>query len=164
MSQRLTDMLTLSVVPRWSIVGHTRPQTVADHTFRVMAIMLELAMETKTPLSFGGLVYAMLHDAPESRTGDIPTPGKEVIGSLEDYTKQLLPWWPDSSPVTPDERDLLRLADLIEAYTYILKWGVGPRAVRVAKSLELKIEDECPPTWLGAVRAMMVDILREEGR
>ena len=41
-ANRLTDLLALSHVPRWSIVRHVSPQNVGDHTFRVMVIYTEL--------------------------------------------------------------------------------------------------------------------------
>ena len=74
---RLTDLLALSHVPRWNIVRHTNPQNVADHTFRTMVIYTELCRRLQFEIHVPDLLAILHHDAPESRTGDIPTPAKQ---------------------------------------------------------------------------------------
>ena len=70
----LTDLLALSIVPRWSIVPHVHHQSVAEHSHRVAAIYLELCAQLNLPVSVEGLTWALCHDGAESRTG-----GKSVV-------------------------------------------------------------------------------------
>src|SRR5690606_20843295 len=75
----LTDALRASDVVRWQIVRVLKGQSVAEHSFNVALIALELADRLKVDRG-EVLHYAILHDLPEVLTGDIPTPTKRVIG------------------------------------------------------------------------------------
>lgn len=102
----------LAHVPRWVIVPTYRHQSVAEHTFRVMAIAKALAFWTAKP----GLVdqvthLAMDHDLEEAITGDIPAPAKGREITMSDI-------------VADPPRFIVRLADRIEAYAYLKTWGV----------------------------------------
>lgn len=71
----LTNALTdLAYVHRWTIVPTARPQSVAEHSFAVAALVARLgqALHLRTQ-AIATLVYlALLHDAEEAITGDIP--------------------------------------------------------------------------------------------
>lgn len=135
---KLTDLLALSHVPRWSIVPRIKEQTVADHTFRVMAILVEIRDRLLlAPNSIDGgtaLRWALMHDGEESRTADIPGVFKRRLGTaVVDTIQDICPWMNDENWL-PDTaaKHLVKLADLIETFTWIRKWGHGPHAEQVA--------------------------------
>lgn len=114
--RELSKLLKLSHVPRWSIVDCFRRQSVADHSFRVVAITISLLKEIReshqvsdsTYLS--ALQWALVHDAEESETGDIPTPYKVKNGL-------------SSEP--PDfVAQLVSIADVLEALIFIDRYVV----------------------------------------
>jgi hypothetical protein len=162
---RLTDLLALSHVPRWAIVRHHGHQNVADHTFRVLVIYTELCRRLEIEIFVPGLLYALYHDAPESRTGDIPTPAKErieVIGSEEDF----VPWmidigYPDPDPV---HEKLVQLADLIEAHTFIERHGHGDHSKRVAAALYAKMRQMADAKMWAVATTIIDEITYEAGR
>lgn len=151
MSTRMVDLLHLTYVPRWGVVPMLRHQSVAEHTFRTMVIAQELWRRIFVilpedfdlgcpPADFEHrLTYlAMLHDAPECRTGDIPSPLKSEIEAalgvnsaaeiLEDCPA---PWLQEEqqeaygppSTMPPALDELLSLADLLEAASWRAAWS-----------------------------------------
>lgn len=88
------DVLRASHVTRWQIVKVGRPQSVAEHTFGVIAIAMALLDEMdfndlyeKEKLKARVAHYAFLHDLPEVVTGDIATPIKRVLGVSDKLKK-----------------------------------------------------------------------------
>ena len=84
------DALRAQNVTRWHIVNlGGRNQTLADHTFGVMVIALELARRLNHVFmdwdKFRGrlLEYCLFHDIHEVVEGDIPTPPKRRYGIEE---------------------------------------------------------------------------------
>jgi 5'-deoxynucleotidase len=125
----LTNLLTLSHVPRWVIIDTSKSQTVADHSFRVAAICLAFAKELdaiglKVDIAHV-LLKAITHDIGESKSGDIPTPYKKELKSFG-FTDSI----DDFATI---EEYVIKLADLIEAYTFISRYGI--KANRVATEL-----------------------------
>lgn len=127
----LLDMLALSHVPRWCIVPMTRPQTVAEHSYRVAIMvswMLGMGLDCLT------LTRALSHDVEEARTGDIPGPTKRILSSDiygDGWPENILGWEDEQyelwaltpKTVRPDHLLVLKLADLLETYTYLHAWG-----------------------------------------
>ena len=72
------ELLRLSHVNRWGIVQTAVPQTVAEHSWRVWCLVRQwsevvaLTVEEKAWAE----ELALMHDIPEIRTGDCPTPAK----------------------------------------------------------------------------------------
>jgi 5'-deoxynucleotidase YfbR-like HD superfamily hydrolase len=150
--KRWRDLLHLIYVPRWTIVPHSRPQSVAEHSFRVAAIFLGfvdgLAIRRSIDLGFA-LELAICHDRTESLTSDIPSPVKNNIAGLEDLEKAMFPDFVDihgkasaevnkigwRKEVYQLELYLLRLADLLESCIYIGRYGDGSIAGHVYMSV-----------------------------
>lgn len=167
-SKRVTDLLALSNVPRWSIVDHCKHQTVGDHVYRVMVIATELAERLSIVLDIHTIMHILHHDAEESRTGDIPTPFKRLgAGSDEEMRATVCPWterWPNRMDAV--ESRLFQLADLIEAATFIKRYGVGSHAAGVAALMRIAIEDALVgwAGWHTEVWRLVKEIEEDAGR
>lgn len=164
----ITDALALSHVPRWAIVPHTRLQSVADHSFRVAIIADEIRRKAKLdhdkvrPLNL--LWGALVHDIDECVTGDIPGPVKSFLRFNRDAPPPVV--LPEDRPaLTLDEIKLLKVADIIEAATFISQWGVGAHAAQVYDSLSRKVAEllQDKPYKKEAVHIMQ-EILTDFGR
>jgi len=161
----LNDLLALSHVPRWAIVAHSKPQSVADHTFRVMVIALSLSRLLNIDLSRSAILDILYHDADESRSGDVPAPFKDRYPLPRAW--ETCPWLNEHArrdDVSAEQRTIIVLADLIEAYTFIHRWGVGAHSVDVALGVKVKIDLACPESWTGEVGRLVKAILTDEGR
>jgi putative hydrolases of HD superfamily len=78
----LFEMGHLKQLPRagWLLLGIPQPETVAEHSFRVGIVGITLAaMEGADPGRTAAL--CLLHDAHESRIGDVPSVGRAYITS-----------------------------------------------------------------------------------
>lgn len=78
---------TLSHVPRWPTLPVIRRQDVAQHSYYVTLYTAEIigAVFPHWPAErqVAAIQYALVHDAPEARTGDQPGPVKRTIGNPE---------------------------------------------------------------------------------
>lgn len=142
---RTIDLLGLDDVHRWVVIKTARLQNVAEHSYNVSVIAMEIAER----LGVGKVSYVMcevlrwaiMHDAPETYTGDIDgklkrehTPVYEAIKKAE---RIAFPWYAaedESIPILA--RIIVKTADTIEAATFIKQWGVGERAAHVYIELE----------------------------
>lgn len=131
----VSDLLSLADVPRWAVVGTTRQQSVAEHSFNVAAIARCIVLRKcdwdhdHEPDLGVVLEWALLHDASECVTGDIPAPIRNALrASLTELEKAICPWyafargWMDAFPL---ERDIVHAADLLEGARFVLQWGHG---------------------------------------
>lgn len=143
----ITDALSLLHVPRWAVVRMSRPQSVAEHSFAVAMITQELMTRNpdivlrNSPEDDGvirGVVrhdnviwHALTHDIDECVTGDIPGIAKQHMRAKREIPDLV----PDRPPigVTLPEIQLVKLADIIETYTYCVMFGHGPHANAVAE-------------------------------
>lgn len=105
----LGDMTRLSYVPRWVIVPMVRPQSVAEHSFRVAAIVKALCIRLDwDPIQSNQLVVdALTHDIGEAQSGDTP-------GTFKEHT-------PPEFLKTGDL--IVALADKLEGISWFFKWG-----------------------------------------
>lgn len=132
----VADVLRANAVERWQLVSTSRVQSLAEHTFNVMAIAMVLA--AKTGQSQGmALMCAFMHDIPEVLTGDIPTPVKEVLGLKPDLnsieagiefcgrTTQDSDW--------ADVKTIVKAADILDACLFLHFYGVDTPHTRFVK-------------------------------
>lgn len=164
---RINDLLALSHVPRWSIISTSKEQTVSDHTFRVLCIATELGRRTGVILQVEDLMQILHHDAHESWTADIPSPVKnEMEAGGYDFLR-CVPWMKrEAGWSSPDAKMLLKLADRIEAFTYIEKWGVGRQAEEVATGCRASFDEIFReyPNWRNATEDLLRDVMFERER
>lgn len=127
-------LLRLSYVPRWTIIAMGRQQSVAEHSYRVAVISAALARY----LNLGedqvseAVNYAIIHDACEVETGDIPStvakpPGRETAW-------EFMGLQPPSDKIV----SLVKWADVTEAITWFNKFGWDS----LSKSAEVRIHLE----------------------
>lgn len=114
----------LQFVPRWSIVPVNRHQSVAEHCFSVAHIAAYLLPHTglRSDLytQYEILHYAIIHDVEEAVIGDVPTTLKTYIRStLEEAEKKIVGF--EIEKPTSQIRNLVKLADCIEAYLYLME-------------------------------------------
>ena len=103
-----------------------RPQTVGQHSFAVAWWCAEL-MDGAPSVDL--LMAALAHDLPEAKFGDIPAPAKRAMtgdarGDLENAELDSmydvgLPWF--EGRLTPQERNVLKLADYLELLAYTVR-------------------------------------------
>ena len=108
------DLLNLSYVQRWVIAPTTRPQTVAEHSFRVAAIVWGLHSALQLPLFnlSDAILLALEHDREEVYTGDTPGTAKDRIKA-----------WTNPDHMMNWER-VVKVADAIETYDWWQRWGM----------------------------------------
>ncbi|MFT5050314.1 MAG: putative hydrolase of HD superfamily [Chlamydiales bacterium] len=78
----LLDLLPLDHLPRtgWVLRGISTPESVAGHILGTAHLALALAPRVSPPLDLGRtLAMALLHDAPEARSGDLPRPASAEL-------------------------------------------------------------------------------------
>lgn len=106
-------------VYRWHTVPVVRPQSLADHSYAVACVARRLLQILGRPDMVPVAVAAALdHDIAEVVQGDVPAPAKGASGGFGRY-------WSASDPLW---RRALRVADKLEAYTYVRSFGVGRMA------------------------------------
>lgn len=139
----LQKLLTLSNVPRWSIIDKFRTQTVGEHTFRVSAITLQLVREfDKRGLYVSkskALELAITHDIDEAWSGDLPTPYKRLKGLQESTFK------PDTN-----ESFIVKLADLLEACIYLDRYAVKAEHIsnKIFTEIVVLVKKKMGDDWL----------------
>ncbi len=138
----LLDAMRASAVKRWQIVDVFRDQSLAEHTFGVMAIAMkmvekfypimtkpddtaDITMEKvyrQREMMDAVMRAAMVHDLPEVVTGDIPTPTKKVMGlrkSLQELENRIYFCGFTYGEYKQEVRDIVVAADLLEAALYL---------------------------------------------
>lgn len=128
------DLLDLSHVRRWQTHPVAKDQSVAEHSYRVciIALMIYEAMPissgNKWPFEARLMRWALVHDGPEVKTGDLPNPAKRIIGR-EAWRKlefAACPWYEAEVPPEPSlESVLVGLADTLEALSWLKRYGTG---------------------------------------
>lgn len=111
-SMNINDILLAQNIHRWTIVSTIRTQSLAEHSFNVCMIARDIAVEADMD-DTNIVKYALDHDLDEIMTGDIPSPAKERLGIKTDYNGK------SYARCTPEERCIVKAADLIDAYLFI---------------------------------------------
>ena len=101
-----------------STIGH---QTVAEHSFNLCLILLDLFDGN---VSANLLKAAMYHDLPEVETGDIPATlkwrSKEISEALKNFERSFEKIYGLEVELTEDEQRALKWADMYELVLYCL--------------------------------------------
>lgn len=115
--------MALSWVPRWAIVNTIQKQSVADHCFGVALLVDRIATVVGVPEDNYKLRHklqraALVHDAFESISGDLPTPYKRVISDSQAYEKYKHKFQ-ETYELDEFQKRILKIADLMEAAIFL---------------------------------------------
>lgn len=131
---RLAEIMRASTVKRWHIVNTSRTQSLAEHSFNVCFIARALCRHMG--INDENVMKAALeHDLDEVVLGDLPTPFKKEMakrGVKVDMAKM------NCAPereLNPMERDVLKMADYIDAIHFLTENGVGQHANEVREGI-----------------------------
>lgn len=184
-SMNIEQILRTAEVRRFHILRLAVDQSVGEHVYCVAHIARALYLTAwpnryDRPWRLGWdqrdlMFCAMFHDIEEGLTGDIPSPTKAAAKKMgfdwNDAISQLVPCMPD--PTIPTMADVIKLADLIDAWRFVRTYKINPHgavvcdrlnALVITKADEMnKAErwrdfgDQCPD-WLEVARRVMIDI------
>jgi hypothetical protein len=126
MSLHLRQKLRASHVKRWHIVETTKQQTVAEHSFNVWVFAEAICdiVGSNDVVRQQVIEYALHHDLPEVILGDVPTPSKLLV-NMERVEYDIDP---KSVPPNTVVRDIVKLADVMDAIVFLAMYGVGKHA------------------------------------
>lgn len=106
----------LSDVPRWAIVRTVRKQNVAEHSYHVAMITMNIIealkgmmWEISPEFEYECLLLALSHDVDESISGDIPATYKRRLPRAPTPNASKLPY------------RVVKLADCIEAMAFLME-------------------------------------------
>jgi 5'-deoxynucleotidase YfbR-like HD superfamily hydrolase len=128
---RLKLMRTAARVRRCHTMTTIHSQSVGEHTFGLMALLIELCEPSDNhkgilnPRLSKLLVAALYHDAPEAITGDMPAPVKSGYPQLKDAMasaeKGIAIEFDLYVELTVFEKSILRYCDLMECALYAME-------------------------------------------
>lgn len=124
-------------MPRWTIVPLLRSQSVAEHSWAVAIIAMELAK--KMGVGTEEIAHrAVLHDIAEVLTGDVPSPLKKAM--VEAGVGHIV----HHDPIEADDLigAIVKIADTMEAIIYINKWGNTNQTALIFDEMYHRLEDE----------------------
>lgn len=156
----LKKMRALNSVYRWNYHPRIRTENVAEHSFWVTLISMELGrIRGLGDAEMGQLLSAALvHDMAEAITGDLPAPVKRSR-SWEDVERASIQELEACMPGIPDALvRLVKLADLISAAMY------ATMEVDMGNTMFKRIRDElCTKVRIIAESGVEHDLLDELG-
>ena len=162
-TDRFTLLLRGGDVLRYHAEGrHLQPQSVAEHTWRMLVILLHL-----WPNSSKELILAVLyHDVAECYTGDFPRNSKDypglqaILNRMKDEFHDYVNVY-DAGPLSELEYFRYKLVDILEVYI-TSKAQVTPRAKDVEARAWLIIKD-CIPYLEDEGQKLVNDFLSKLG-
>ena len=136
----IANVANASNVDRWNSVATFGRQSVAEHSWnatlysRYLALVIAPNMTSDDTLLLNDM--ALIHDLPETKTGDLPTPIKRVIEAyfpkgespLDLIEEKICPPYAYLKAATKDTylAVILKLADIMDALHFITVQGKGP--------------------------------------
>lgn len=131
----IQDILRAEDIKRWTIIKHTGDQSLAEHTFNVIAISRDICRRMGVS-DVAVIKYAFDHDLDEILTGDIPTPAKDRLKLEDSYCGG------SKDDCTSTEIAIVNLADIIEALRFINVHGLGRLSAQVMDGLILRLNQK----------------------
>ncbi|CAB4168657.1 COG1896 Predicted hydrolases of HD superfamily [uncultured Caudovirales phage] len=140
----LETVMRVQAVKRWHMLEVSRTQTLAEHSCNV-ALLAALIARTAPHSFFDAwtkVAYAALvHDVPESFTGDTPSHTKQYISGLSDLEDKVTP--PAmKTVVSPDTKILIKMCDFADGIRFIRLHGVDLTARHAQVQIEAKLAEK----------------------
>lgn len=140
------ELLRSSHISRWGIVQVAKPQNIAEHMYRVWLLVRDWGpiVELSPDQQFLAEQLALMHDLPEIRTGDAPTPHKtpELKEHLAQIEQKIYP----GLRALEDQADkataaLVKHCDTAESVYFLEVNGLGTHAQQVKQLLRRQMLD-----------------------
>lgn len=165
----IIEKLRAQHISRWNIVATTRTQSVAEHSYNVALIVADICERLpvgRQPNKSLLVAAALEHDQWEIITGDIPTPAKEEMRQMHFDPDVLEGPMSHVEALSKEEKNILKIADMMEAMWFLDNFGAGRRAKRVGEDIEkkmsVKVQDCIDSSIFQLVHALtFTDILDE---
>jgi 5'-deoxynucleotidase len=147
----IKGIIRTAQVDRWQIVRTSRNQTMAEHSYMVTMIALQIALDFELPKHIVADIagWALVHDTPETITGDVSTPAKKMMGF--DDTGLIPIYDKIKGEVTGSiAKNIVKIADLMEALMFLNTEGVGNHAASVKTGIMIDLNllvTECRETY-----------------
>lgn len=134
----IQEVMRLYHVKRWNMVEVSRPQSVAEHTFGVIAIALAIVERIHSggdceDLKAAVMQCAFIHDVGEVMIGDVPTPVKNLCKEVREVEYRLSFAGLAHTQFGKEVKEIVKLADMIEGYVYLQRYGSGLHAETIIK-------------------------------
>lgn len=123
MSEFIARRVRSGQTMRYHTTPHIGKQSVAEHSWRACVLMHTLWPNKVTK---NALLWMLYHDSPEQELGDVPAPAKwkfpdlhAVYGEAERLTENHLEISDIYEDLTPDEKVIISIADMLECLDYV---------------------------------------------
>lgn len=140
-SLKLSDIYRTQFVKRWHILNTPRQQTVAEHSYMVCMLVLDLCERIGIPEkeTHEAVLWALVHDLPEVVMGDTVSPVKDVARqAFNDLEKRIDParWEFMEKGVSELAHAVVKLADYIDAIKFLHEEGINGQSEVVREKLQ----------------------------
>ena len=161
LTDQTSDIVALADVERWNIIKTHRKQSVAEHSFLVAAIVMELGgrLGLSEDEMAVAVYWSLIHDVPEGYTGDVDGKFKrehpDVSAVLKDAEEKAFDWWSKNMNavrlIRPCAYWVVKVADKMEALSFIQTHGYGSRAKDVESELRSILFNDVVPQAAAAI-------------
>lgn len=134
----LETVMRVQAVKRWHMIDTTRIQNLAEHTANVA--LLAMTVAKTAPIDWfdtyaAVATAALVHDIPESFTGDLPTHTKRYLEGVK-AVEALVTHTIHTVEVNEHSKCLIKLCDLADGIRFIRLHGVDMTADHARRGLE----------------------------
>ena len=165
------DVMRMMVIKRWGIISMTRTQSVAEHSYNVAMMALNIYNNCRSlDVSVERiLILALTHDLPEIHTGDIPMSLKtdDIKQAVKEYENAT---YPKLSAFKRQSKEIellvVKIADIMEAITYCRRYSDDSRSNEVVQGLHDAITNllNSIPDSMVAVREDLKEAIEKSWR